>query len=198
MDAAVRIDPADMVARVGRHWGWALAFGIVTVVAGLAAVAWPGRTLVVIAVLFGIELVVAGIFRFVAAIASHDESGGTRVLYALLGVLSFIVGLYAVRHVLVSLAALAIVLGIFWIVNGAIEVFAAISYREMPGRGWTIAMGVLSIVAGVIVLVSPGISLFTLTIVLGVWLIVFGIMEIVLAWRLRSVVTAAARVAPAV
>jgi len=198
MDAAVRLDPADMLARVGRHWGWALAFGIVTVVAGLAAIVWPGRTLVVIAVLFGIELVVAGIFRFVAALAADDESGATRVLFALLGVLSFIVGLYAVRHVLLTIAALAMVLGIFWIVNGAIEVFAAIAYRETPSRGWTIAMGVLSIVAGLVVLVSPGISLATLTVVLGVWLIVFGIMEIVLAWRLRSLVTAPARVAPAV
>ena len=198
MDAAVRNDPADLLAGLGRHWGWVLAFGAVTTVLGLAALVWPGRTLVVVAVLFGIELVAAGVFRFVAALAADDESGSTRVLLALLGVLSFIVGLYALRHVLLTLAALALALGIFWIVNGVIEMFAAISYRTMPGRGWTIAMGALSVVAGVVVLVSPGISLVTLAVVLGVWLVVFGAMEIALAWRLRSAVTARARVAPAV
>jgi uncharacterized membrane protein HdeD (DUF308 family) len=58
-------------------------------------------------------------------------------------------------------------------------------------------MGLLSVVAGVVVLVYPGISLATLAIVLGFWLLVYGIMEIVLAFRLRSVGQEAARVAPA-
>ena len=198
MDLPLRDDPADLLAGLGRHWGWILAFGVVTVLAGLTALVWPGRTLVVIAVLFGIELVAAGIFRFVAAFAAEDESGSTRVLLALLGVLSFIVGLYAIRHVLLTVAALALALGIFWIVNGVIEVFAALSYRAMPGRGWTVATGALSVVAGVIVLVSPGISLLTLTVVLGVWLLVFGVMEIALAWQLRAGVGARTRILPAV
>jgi uncharacterized membrane protein HdeD (DUF308 family) len=197
MDAELRRDTADMLADVGRHWGWVLTFGIVTLLAGLLTLAWPGRTIVVIAVLFGIQLVVAGIFRFVAALASDDESGATRVLLALLGVLSFIVGLYGLRHILLTIAALALLLGIFWIVNGAVEMFAALSHRGMGGRGWTIFMGLLSVVAGVVVLVYPGISLATLAVVLGFWLLVFGIMEIVLAFRLRSVGQAATRVATA-
>ena len=93
MAQELRGDPADVLAGIGRHWGWVLFFGIVTVLAGLFALVWPGRTLQVIAVLFGIQLVVAGIFRFVTALAVDEASGGTRVLLALLGVLSFIVGL---------------------------------------------------------------------------------------------------------
>jgi len=197
MDRQRSVDAADILAGVGRHWGWVLTFGIVTVLAGLFTLVWPGRTIVVVAVLFGIQLVVAGIFRFVAALASDDESGGTRVLLALLGVLSFIVGLYALRHILITVAALALLLGIFWIVNGAVETFTALSHRGMQGRGWTIFMGLLSVVAGVVVLVYPAISLATLAIVLGFWLLVYGIMEIVLAFRLRSVGHAATRVASA-
>jgi uncharacterized membrane protein HdeD (DUF308 family) len=87
MNRQERADPADVLAGVGRHWGWVLAFGIVTVLAGLFVLAWPDRTIQVIAVLIGLQLVVAGLFRFVAALAT-DESGGTRVLLALLGVLS--------------------------------------------------------------------------------------------------------------
>jgi uncharacterized membrane protein HdeD (DUF308 family) len=64
-------------------------------------------------------------------------------------------------------------------------------------RGWTIIMGLLSVLVGVVVLVYPGISLATLAVVLGFWLVVFGIMEIVLAFRLRSLGHAAARIAPA-
>ncbi len=188
-------DAADLLARVGRHWGWGLVFGIITLLAGLLVLAWPGRTIVVIAVLFGIQLVWAGIFRFVAAFAVDDIAGGTRVLLALLGVLSFIIGLYALRHILLTIVVLALLLGIFWIVNGCVETFIALSHRDMPGRGWTIFMGLLSIVVGVVVLVYPGISLASLAIVLGVWLLLFGVMAAVLAVRLRSVGQAAGRAA---
>ena len=145
MGRTLRTDAADLLAAVGRHWGWVLTFGIVT----------------------------------------------------LLGVLSFIVGLYALRHLLVTVAALALLLGIFWMVNGTVEVFTPLSHRGMRGRGWTVFMGLLSVLAGVVVLVYPAISLATLAVVLGFWLVVFGLMEIVLAFRLRSLGHAAARIAPA-
>lgn len=176
---------ADTLARWGRHWGWVLAYGIITVLAGLAVLVWPGETLLVLAVLFGIQLIVSGIFRFVAAMASDDMTGGTRVLLAVLGVLSVIIGLWAVRHVLLTLLALTVFLGIYWVISGAIEVFTALSHGSMSGRGWTVVMGLLSIVAGVIVLAFPGLTLLGLAIILGIWLLVFGVMEITLAFRLR-------------
>jgi uncharacterized membrane protein HdeD (DUF308 family) len=197
MARELRGDAADVLAGIGRHWGWVLTFGIVTLVTGLAVLVWPGRTLVAVAVLFGIQLVLAGIFRFVMALAADEASGGTRVLLALLGVLSLIVGLYAVRHLQVTIAALALLLGIFWIVNGTVETFTALSHRGMQGRGWTVLMGLLSVLAGLVVLAYPGISLVTLAVVLGFWLLVLGVMEVVLAFRLRSAGQAAARIAPA-
>ncbi|HEX6931654.1 MAG TPA: DUF308 domain-containing protein [Streptosporangiaceae bacterium] len=186
MPAGTRSDPADLVARVGRHWGWVLGFGIVTVIVGIAALAWPGRTLVVVAVLFGIQLIVMGIFRFASAIASDDLTGGSRVLLALLGVLSLIIGLYAVRHVLITLLALAVLLGIFWIVSGAVEVFMALSHREMRHRGWNSVLGAISVLAGIVVLAIPGISLLVLAVVLSVWLVFLGVMQISIAVRIRS------------
>ena len=186
MVTELRRDPADMVAGLGRHWGWILAFGIITLAVGVVVLIWPGRTLIVVAVLFGIQLIVMGIFRFVAAFAAGDVGGGSRVLYALLGVLSLIIGLYALRHVLITLLALALLLGIFWIVSGAIELFNALAHREVPNRGWTIFMGILSIVAGIVVLAYPGISLVTLAIVLSIWLLIYGVMEIAIAFRIRS------------
>src|ERR1700751_4640262 len=130
-------DPADLFNRVGRHWGWVLVYGILTLIAGVVVLAWPGETLLVLAVLFGIQLIFSGIFRFVAALASPDLTGGTRVMLALLGVLSIIIGLWAVRHVLLTLLALIVFLGIFWVVNGVIDIFSAIAHRDMPARRWT-------------------------------------------------------------
>src|SRR6201989_1060414 len=176
----------EMLARVGRHWGWGFGFGIFTLVAGIVVLAWPGETLLVIAVLFGIQLIVSGIFRCVAALAVDELAGGTRVLLALLAVLSVIVGLWAIRHVDLTLLVLAALLGIFWVVNGTIELFTALSHSGMPQRGWTAFMGVRTILAGIIVLASPDLTLVTLAVILGIWLVIFGVMECVLAWRLRS------------
>jgi uncharacterized membrane protein HdeD (DUF308 family) len=179
-------DPAEMLGRLGRHWGWVLFFGIITVVLGILALAWPGHTLIAIAVVFGVQLVVMGVFRFVASFAFPDLSGGTRVLYALLGVLSLIIGLYALRHVLITIVALALLLGIFWVVNGTTELFTAISQRELPNRGWNIFSGILGIIAGIILLVYPAISVLTLAIVVSIWLIVYGMMLISVASQMRS------------
>jgi uncharacterized membrane protein HdeD (DUF308 family) len=179
-------EPADMLARLGRHWGWVFTYGVLTLLAGVFVLAWPGATLLVLAVLFGVQLIVSGIFRFVAAFASDDLTGGTRVLFALLGVLSVIIGLWAVRHVLLTLLALIVFLGIFWVVNGVIDIFAALSHRGMPHRGWAALTGLLSTLAGIVVLASPGLSLFGLAVILGVWLIIFGSMQTGAAFRLRA------------
>jgi uncharacterized membrane protein HdeD (DUF308 family) len=181
-------EPTDLISQVGRHWGWVLAYGILTVLAGVAVLAWPSETLLVIAVLFGVQLIISGIFRFVGALATDDLTGGTRVMLALLGVLSIIIGLWAVRHAVLTLVALIVFLGIFWVINGLIEIFAALSHRDMPDRGWSVLMGVLSAIAGIIVLAYPGLTLVGLAVILGIWLLVFGILEIMAAFRLRKLV----------
>ena len=58
-------------------------------------------------------------------------------------------------------------LGIFWIVSGAVELFTALSHRETQSRGWNV-MGVISVLAGIVVLVDPGISLLALAVVLSI------------------------------
>jgi uncharacterized membrane protein HdeD (DUF308 family) len=177
--------PDEMLGRLGRHWGWLLFYGVITVAAGLAAIAWPGETLLVVAVLFGIQLIFSGVFRLVAAVSMDDVSGGSRVLFVLLGILSVIIGLWAIRHVLLTLLALVVFLGIYWVVSGVIDIFTAISHRGLPARGWTAALGLLSILAGLIVLAVPGLSLVSLAVILGVWLLIFGFSEVTLAFRLR-------------
>ncbi|HEX3308185.1 MAG TPA: HdeD family acid-resistance protein, partial [Streptosporangiaceae bacterium] len=178
----------DQLGRIGRHWGWLLFFGILMVAAGVAAVAWPGPTVVVLAILFGIQIIVSGIFSFINAFAA-DESGGMRVWNVILGLLGIVIGLYAVRHIIVSVVALALLIGIYWVAYGIAQIYAAIAHRELPHRGWMGFTGALSVVAGIIVIAWPGPSLVTLAIVLGVWLIIYGVMEIALAFQVRSAIS---------
>jgi uncharacterized membrane protein HdeD (DUF308 family) len=177
----------SMLTRIGRAWGWILAFGVVSILVGLAAIFWPSATLVVIAVVFAVQLIVGAVFRFAAAFAVPLENGWLRALQALLAILSFAIGVYLVGHLSLSLLVLALLLGFYWIFHGITELFVAIGYAELPGRAWMIVSGVLSVVAGGILVVAPGISLFALTLVLGVWLIVFGVMAVIRSLQVRSV-----------
>jgi uncharacterized membrane protein HdeD (DUF308 family) len=187
MSTPLSRDIGDQLGRLGRHWGWLLFFGILMVVAGVFAVAWPGPTVIVLAVLFGIQIIVSGIFSFINAFAV-DESGGMRVWHVILGILGIVIGLYAVRHIIVSVVALALLIGIYWVAYGISQLYNAIADKGAPNRGWMGFIGALSVVAGVIVFIWPGISLVTLAFVLGFWLIVYGIMEIAVAFRVRSTI----------
>jgi len=85
-----------------------------------------------------------------------------------------------------SLLVLALLLGFYWLFHGITELFVAVGHAELPGRAWMIVSGILSVVVGVIVVVAPGISLLALTLVLGVWLIVFGVIAVIRSLQIRS------------
>jgi uncharacterized membrane protein HdeD (DUF308 family) len=64
-------EPAHLAGRLacgGRHGGWALAYGTITLRAAIAVLCWPGETLPAAAILRGIELIAAGPFRFAPAV----------------------------------------------------------------------------------------------------------------------------------
>jgi uncharacterized membrane protein HdeD (DUF308 family) len=186
MAKTVAGDVGDRLGVVGRSWGWILTFGVLTLLAGILALVWPGETLLFLALLFGAHLIVGGVFRFVEALSAPRENSLLWVLPALLAILSFIAGIYLLRHPFYTILILAVLLGIYWMVHGITEIFAAIAPHEHPNRGLVAASGVLGIVAGGIVLFYPAVSLLSLALVLGVWLVLFGLLSIAQAFRLRA------------
>jgi len=182
-----RTDPQVMAQKLGGAWGWILFFGIMTALAGIVTIAWPGKTVLVVAVLFAVQLLVGGIFNLLRAIAGSGESGGYRVLLAVLGVFSIIVGVMCLQDIAQTTAVLILLLGAYWIVHGVIEALVAIADSSTPNRGLQIIAGVVGAIAGIVVLSYPIESISTLAVILGIWLVMYGLMEIVLAFRLRRV-----------
>jgi uncharacterized membrane protein HdeD (DUF308 family) len=178
-------DVHDHVTRVGRAWWWPALFGVVSIIAGILALAWPGPTLLVLAVLFGAELIVWGIYRLVGAVTFGDAGGGARTLWAILGVLSLLLGFYALRHIVITLLSLGLLLGIFWLVDGIGLIVSTIEHRGMPGRGLSLLSGVLGAIAGLVLLVWPTISILTLAWLAGLWLLILGVMQVSAAMQLR-------------
>ena len=186
--AAVEVtgESEDVLQLVGRSWGWVFFFGIVSVILGVLITLHPDDTVYAIAILLGVWLCVAGLFRVVMAIADSDNTGGARVLLGVLGVLSVIIGVFFLRHTFKTALALGFLIGLFWIIGGSIEFFSAYERPGSPGRGWRIAMGVLGVVAGIVTLVIPGFTLVILTTLMGIWIGVYGILQIITAFQIRK------------
>ncbi|MEV0296276.1 HdeD family acid-resistance protein [Nocardia sp. NPDC050710] len=165
-------------------WQSVLVIGILSVILGVMMLIWRGPTLVVVGILFGIYLVVSGVLQLIAAFGTH-VSTGMRVLAFITGVLSIIIGIFCFRDELTSILLLGLWIGIGWLFRGISLLVAAIS-EPVPGRGWQIFFGVLTAIAGVVLIVWPITSTATLVLVAGIWLIVLGIMEIVTAFGIRK------------
>ncbi|WP_431033682.1 HdeD family acid-resistance protein [Streptomyces sp. P6-2-1] len=175
-------DPLRRLARAA--WWVVLLAGFASVVLGLLVLVWPGSSLRVAGVLFGVYLLVSGVVQLVAATGTHTAAG-MRVLGFVSGALSVLLGLFCFRGVTQSVLLLALWIGIGWLFRGLTQVVAALAEPASPARGWQLLLGVLAALAGIVLVVSPFASAWALLLVAGIWLLAVGLTEIGTALRLR-------------
>lgn len=170
----------SFVKAAGQFWWLFLVQGLLGLIIGLCLAIVPGRTLLSIALLFGIYLMIWGVIQVAAAFLIHEDRG----LHAMLGLLGIVAGVIVVGNEARTIAFLTLAFGIYLIVWGVFSAFSAID--ERPGRALRLIEGLLGIAAGVIVIALPGPSLLTLALVWGFFLIFFGMLEIFGSFNLRS------------
>ena len=168
-------------------WKSTLISGLLAVILGVLILVWPGKSIIVAAVFLGIYLVVSGVAQVIFAFSLH-VSAPSRILLFVSGAASLVLAVLAFRHFGEGYAILllAIWIGVGFVFRGVATTVAAISDPNLPGRGWAIFFGVITILAGIIVLAYPFDSLVTLTLVTGIWLIIIGVMEIISSFGIRS------------
>jgi uncharacterized membrane protein HdeD (DUF308 family) len=164
---------------------WALiTFGVISIVAGVLALVWPGVTILALVIILGIQILIWGVLLVVNAF----QTGEGRVLAVIFGVLALIAGTSLFLQPVRNLGAVVIVLSVFWVVGGLIEVIESIVDRGR-GWGWELVSGLLSIGAGIVAIVWPGITLFVVAIMAGIWMIMIGVMRLVAAFGRPSSAT---------
>ncbi|MFE9451959.1 HdeD family acid-resistance protein [Streptomyces sp. NPDC006739] len=168
------------------NFGWQALFtvGLASIALGVVVLAWPGETLRVVGVLFGIFLLVSGVFQLAAAFGTHVP-GHLRALHFIAGALCVLLGLVCFRGTLESILLLALWIGFGWLLRGIMMTAAAGSSPDMPARGWQLFLGVITLLAGIVLIVAPFGSIATLTLVTGIMAIVLGVVEVVHAIQLR-------------
>ena len=174
--------PLRQLAR--NSWQLLLLIGITAVALGVIVLYWPGKTLLVAGVLFGIYLVVSGIGYMIAAFGTH-AGAAMRVLAFLTGVVSLVLGFFCFRDKLESILLLALWIGISWVFRGVTLLAAALSFDKLPGRGWQVLAGAIIIIGGGVLIIYPYDSIAALTLVAGCWLIAIGIVDVISALQVR-------------
>jgi uncharacterized membrane protein HdeD (DUF308 family) len=175
----------------GRSWLWLrLCLGILAIGVSIAAVAWPSATARVIGVLFGLHLVVTGFVRAGLVLLLPGYPLLYRLIGIVFGVLTGLIGFLCLRNIAGSVVLLLVVVAIGWLLDGLVELFLTLGWREEPGDGWRIGAGVAGVVGAIALLAWPeaGLAVF---VGIGTTLLAFvGIGQVISA-------VAALRAAPA-
>ena len=159
------------------YWWLPFFAGTLSMIVGVIAIFYPGPTLQVVGLLIGIYLALWGLLAIIRGF-------GGSVLLLVVGLLAMLTGLVLMVRPDASVKTIALVLGLWWTLTGALRIAAGIALPE--DRGINIAIGVIGVIAGVVILAQPKIGLGVLVVVSGIGLLVQGAIEALAGWRLRS------------
>lgn len=153
---------------------------VLGVILGVLIMVWPGVTAFIAGLLFGVALVVAGLFRLFYSFASVGLTFGLRMLMLVLGILMVLCGAIAIISPADAWWMLAIFIGVGWIFGGFQDVFGARADVAVAPRWLVIVGGVISIIAGIVMLIfSPGTTVPAIMWLLGLLLVVVSIVTLV-------------------
>jgi len=178
-----------LIETLKRHWWVPVLRGMAAIIFGVIAFVYPGLTVAVLVLLFGAWVLVDGVFRVVGAIG-HRASDPEWGFHLIIGILGIIIGFLTFHAPRITALALIIYIAAWALMVGATEIALAIKLRrEIKGEWFLILMGLLSIVFAIMLLWNPLPGALALVWLIGSYAIVFGILGIILGFRLRSLPT---------
>ncbi|MCU1659017.1 MAG: hypothetical protein JWO57_3673 [Pseudonocardiales bacterium] len=168
--------------QVTRQWPRLAAVALLDLVIGVLALAWPGATVLVLALILGAILLVSGLtsIAFGVRLRSAGFGGGWPIG---LGAITAIAGIVCLFRPGSGVAAIALVAALWFLLSGATDLARAFSVPD--SRLWWGFLGVLSVIAGIVLLVDLGAAILTIAIVVGVSFLLRGVTEMSIALQLR-------------
>ncbi|HEX5797253.1 MAG TPA: DUF308 domain-containing protein [Candidatus Saccharimonadales bacterium] len=160
--------------------------GIVAILFGIAAVFWPGITLVTLVYLFSAFVLASGLVTLVMGLidASRERNSVlSLVLTVVLGIAEIGVGVYLLRHIGVAFSTLILLIGFVLILRGLVELFNGLFEADTSNmyRTATTLTGALAVVAGVVLLFQPESSGVAFVWILGLYALLAGPLMVALA-----------------
>jgi uncharacterized membrane protein HdeD (DUF308 family) len=177
------------MAILARNW-WVLGLrGVIAILFGLAAFFWPGLTIFTLVILFGAYALVDGLFAILAAFRAAEQHTRWWPL-VVEGLVGIAVGLLTFFYPGVTAVALLYIIAAWAIVTGIFEIIAAIQLHQEISNEWLLGLsGVASVLFGILAMVTPSAGALAIVWLIGVYAIVFGVLQLGLAYRLHQVGT---------
>ena len=156
--------------------------GLLAVVLGGVLMAWPGITLGTVIALFAIFVFADAVVSAIGAFRD-GQSAGDRVLLGIRAAIEVAAGIAAIAYPAATAAVMTVVIGIYAITVGGLELAASgrLAKAGVPGTGWLIVSGLLAVVTGIALVVWPGIGAVTLALVFGAYLAIAGFVLLISA-----------------
>lgn len=168
------------------NWDMFLVRGILAILFGIATLLMPGITLVVLVVLFGAYALVDGIILTVNAFKNR-KTDKDWWLMLLTGLLSIAAGVVTFVWPGITTVSLYYVIAVWAIATGISEVIYAIRFRKkIEGERLLVLNGILSVAFGILLISQPIAGALAVLWMIGVYAIAYGVMLVVLAFRLRN------------
>lgn len=177
------MDPAFVI----RNWKLTLLSGLLALLFGIVILIWPAATTLVLLILFGARALAGGIFHAVQAVADAGRKEKW-VLALLFGLLEIIVGIIVLARPGVGLGALLVLVVVYLVAYGFVELFAAFE-MQAASTGLRVLLGitgVLSVAVGFIFMFRPGLGVWSVILFIGIYSIFVGILRVILATLIRS------------
>lgn len=174
----------DLLDELSRNWWLVVLRGVAAVLFGLVALVWPGKTLVVLALVFGVyALVDAAALGY----AAYRSASGARIPLVVQAVLSAVMGLIALVWPVAAIVALVFVIGVWAVVTGVAEIVTAIRLRAHISSEWLLVfVGALSVVFGLLLWFWPLEGAQAIMFVIAMYAVIFGAVMAVAGFRLRG------------
>ncbi|GAA2525551.1 hypothetical protein GCM10009860_01580 [Microbacterium mitrae] len=165
---------------------WLLGLGgALAIIVGALIFLWPTKSAVVITMIIAAYALVGGVFYLIIAFATKGLSTGARIGQALAGIIFIVAGIIAFMNPAESTVTFAFIVIIFIGVSWIFEGIAALTALDLaPSKGWAIFFAIVSILAGIAVLLSPLFAAAVLWMWLGISLFVIGIVQVVRAFTI--------------
>jgi uncharacterized membrane protein HdeD (DUF308 family) len=181
---ALKLPPKEM--RSARRW--LIATGIVSMIAGVVALAVPAAASVVTSVFIGWLLVFAGIMMITYAFSRR--SAENIALAVLNGLLTLLVGLYIVIFPLSGTLTLTFALAVWFFALGALELIGAARLRGQRSVGFLAFSGALSVILGALIVAElPSSAGWAIGLLVGINLVLFGVRALMIASVLKRTFT---------
>jgi len=161
-----------------------ILLGVLAIIVGIIALAWPGVTILALVILFAIYAFTDAGLQ--AARAFSSGTAGPVFGHLLLGLVDLAAGIIALVWPGPTALVLVLVVGIWAFVGGCFEIFAAFQRGETAGtRALFILGGLVSVAFGVVLFARPNVGAVTLALLFGLFSLIYGVSQITTGIELR-------------